>query len=244
MALASESSESMLGPPEPNRSRDVVPTTIPGGASCPPTSGVDAGMHVGADARRDFFAAGAAPAARSAARQSSGAALSSRLTSLAPLSVLTCGGASGFAPTIRKASSTLSWSSTNSRSPSSRRCSRYRRSCSLGSFTQQPLYAIENLIGHRVLREKRQRLLLSVATEQCDAIRVDAKASSFLAGVVHDDQVQCLCLELFTPRTKDIVGLQGEADNHRVFFFGPSVCSPGFRGLGGGRPILGPPPPC
>src|SRR5207253_473034 len=195
-----------------------------GGASCPPTSGVDAGMPVGASARPDFFAAGAAgaaPAARSAARQSSGAALSSRLTALAPLSVLICGGASGFAPTIRKASSTLSSSRTNSRSPSSRRCSRYRRSCSLGSLTQQPLYAIENLIGHRVLREKRQRLLLSVATEQCDAIRVDAKASSLLARVVHDDQVQCLCLELFTPRTKDIVGLQGEADNHCIFFSGP-----------------------
>src|SRR5689334_15941571 len=71
IALATASSESRLGPPAPKRSRDDEPTTIPDGASCPPTSGVDAGIPRSARAT-SAFVSGAAPAARSAARQSSG----------------------------------------------------------------------------------------------------------------------------------------------------------------------------
>src|SRR6185437_2039771 len=98
---------------------------------------------------------GAAPAARSAARQSGGA---SSGTAWAPRP--------GRAPRMRIASSTERVSSTNSRSPSSRRCSMYRRNSSLGSTTQQRLHAVQYLVGNFVLSKERELLLDAVTPEE------------------------------------------------------------------------------
>src|SRR3954466_14065635 len=75
IALAIESSDSRLGPPAPKSSREVVPTTMPDGASCPSPSGVDAGIpSLGRAGFAVLWAGeeGAAPAARSVSRQSLG----------------------------------------------------------------------------------------------------------------------------------------------------------------------------
>src|SRR5207237_7686774 len=97
--------------------------------------------------------------------------------------------------TIDNTSSTVRPSSISSDSPSSRRCSRYRRSCSLAS-TKQRLHAIENHVGDGALRHERQMLFAAVACEERDAIRVDAKSGAGFGRVVHHDEVQVLGLEL------------------------------------------------
>src|SRR3954470_22909832 len=220
IAFATDSSDSRLGPRAPKRSREVVPTTMPTGASCPSTSGVDAGIP--SLARTGFAAlwAGAAPAARRVSRQSLGggssAAFGAGGPSAAPCGARSARVAGGAPPTMRSASSTLSWSSTSSRSPSSRRCSRYRRSCSLGSLMQQRLHAVEDLVCHRVLRQQRQRLLPSVWAEQGHAVRVDAETGARLTRIVHHHDVERLRLELLAAAAEHVVGLQGEADDDGI----------------------------
>src|SRR5438093_5135452 len=224
MALAISPTVSRLGPPAPKRSRDVAPTTMPGGASSPSTSGVDAGIPRIAGVEGDLAGAtseGAAPAARSVLRQSrppsvrSGLSFAPRAcTGLgAPASALVLAARPPPAR-IRIASSTVSSSSMNSRTPSSRRCSRYRRSRSLASSNEQSLHSVENRVRDVGLRPQWQWLVTSVASDQRHAVRVDGAAGTGLTRLIHNDQIKGFRRELLATVIQCVISLQRKPDDN------------------------------
>src|SRR5262245_11338988 len=158
---------------------------------------------------------GVAPAARNVARQSLSSPPAgvgaSRASFPPPAPCLPLPGDALPAMSF-SASSTPNVSRTSSLSPMSRRCSRYRRSCSLAS-TDQRLHAVEDGVGHCEFWHERKLLVAAVAQKERDAIRVHAEPGAGFGRIVHDDHVEIFCLELLAPAHDGIVRLEREADD-------------------------------
>src|SRR5262245_15778423 len=162
---------------------------------------------------------GVAPAARNVARQSLSSPPAgvgaSRASFPPPAPCLPLPGDALPAMSF-SASSTPNVSRTSSLSPMSRRCSRYRRSCSLAS-TDQRLHAVEDGVGHFEFWHERKLFVASVAQQQRDAIRVHAEPGTGLGRIVHDDHVEIFCFELLSPARDGVVRLERKADDHRTW---------------------------